>query len=101
MFWHRSTFDEAPAALDKNICARRYYPPLAERLNHQGETELSFTIAADGGVKDVKVTKSTGYDELDKAAVACVTEFRHGPVTQQGHGVEVDGKTRIVWRIGF
>jgi len=99
--WHRSTFGGAPAALDQNICSHRYYPPVAVRLNHQGEAELSFTIAADGSVKDVKVTKSTGYDELDQAAVACVSEFRHWPVTRLGHGIEVDGKTRIVWKLGF
>jgi TonB family protein len=98
--WHRSSFRGAPAALEPNICSYRYYPLVAVRLNHQGEVELTFTIAADGSAKNIKVAKSSGYDELDKAAAACVSGFRHWPSTEQGHGVEIDGTTKIVWKLG-
>ena len=70
---------------------------IAVRLNHQGEVALSFTIAEGGAVKNVTVVKSSGYEELDQAAIACVTQFRYRPVIQNGKPIAVDGTTVVKW----
>jgi TonB family protein len=95
--WQRSYFTGAPAPAFRNLCSSGSYPPIAVRLNHQGEVALSFTIAEGGTVKNVTVVKSSGYDELDQAAIACVTQFRYRPVIQNGKPIAIDGTTVVKW----
>src|ERR1700749_4436707 len=47
------------------------YPPIALRLSQEGTTTLSFKVTTDGGVSNVTVAKSSGFDSLDNAAVSC------------------------------
>jgi periplasmic protein TonB len=50
--------------------ARRFtYPPLAQRRGWQGEVLVSVTVAPTGTLNHVRVTQSSGYDILDRAAV--------------------------------
>jgi len=96
--WRRSTFYGTPATINGVVCPPAY-PPLAARLHHEGEVDISYTIGADGWVKNLTVTKSSGYDELDKAVVNCFSQSVFWPVMQQGHGVEIDRKLAINWRL--
>ena len=48
------------------------YPDLARRWGHEGTVVLELIIAEDGTVKDSRILKSSGYDELDDAAVKVV-----------------------------
>jgi TonB family protein len=96
--WQRSFFGDAPIARTQNTC-RAFYPPLAVRLEHEGTTVLSFTIAEDGTVKNIAVAESSGYDELDKATIECVSKFQYRPVKQNGRPVAIDSTTRFVWRL--
>ena len=98
VIWRRSFFGGAPASMPSNC--RMFYPPIAVRLNHQGDTLLAFTASADGSIKNTAIAKSSGYDELDKAAITCASAFRYRPVTlPDGKRVNVDMKTDIVWRV--
>ncbi|MCD6120076.1 TonB family protein [bacterium] len=54
------------------IYARKYYPEQAERLEHEGSVKVRFTVNSSGGVSGVSVAASSGYSELDSAAVAAV-----------------------------
>ncbi len=65
-----------------------------------GAAELSFTVAADGAVKNVIVSKSSGYAELDKAAADCAALWRYKPALKDGLPVEYPWKTRVAWQQG-
>lgn len=50
------------------------YPTLARRMGWQGLVQLSFIIASDGSVKDVKIIQSSGFEVLDRKAMETVKE---------------------------
>ena len=51
---------------------KRSYSRRANLRGWQGSVTVSFLIKTEGEVADVRVTKSSGYDELDECAVAAV-----------------------------
>lgn len=55
------------------------YPIQAAREGHQGEVILDVTINAQGEVTNVTVEKSSGYRELDRAAVDAARKWRFNP----------------------
>jgi periplasmic protein TonB len=90
----------SPAAIGRpHACGRAQYPALAVRLNHEGNTSLSFTIGTDGGVSNVSVTNSSGHDELDQAAVTCASSWSYKPAIQNGQPVAVPWKTTVQWKL--
>ena len=50
------------------------YPTLARRMGWQGLVQLSFIIASDGSVKDIRIIQSSGFEVLDRKAVETVKE---------------------------
>ncbi|HEY4943586.1 MAG TPA: energy transducer TonB [Rhizomicrobium sp.] len=59
-----------------------FYPDLARRRNETGDVMVSYDVMADGTVANVKLLKSSGYDDLDIAALDCVsTQWRNTPAT--------------------
>jgi len=60
---------------------------------------LAFSVSAGGSVKNIVVTRSSGFPGLDEAAVKCVAQFRCGRVTQNGRTVEYDRQTNMNWRL--
>ncbi|HOP63371.1 MAG TPA: TonB family protein [Spirochaetota bacterium] len=55
-------------AIKQYIEKRKVYPVSAKRRGIEGEILLSFIVGYNGEVRSVKVTKSSGYEILDKAA---------------------------------
>jgi periplasmic protein TonB len=81
-------------------CASSYYPPLAIRLNHEGVTTMTVHVAADGSVTGADVADGSGHDELDQAAVKCITSaWRFTPAKQNGQPVPSTKQYRIVWKL--
>jgi TonB family protein len=54
------------------IVRRKDYPAVAERLGHEGAVKVGFTVDANGELGVVSIKSSSGYDELDDAAMAAV-----------------------------
>lgn len=89
-----------PASIGRpHVCGQRYYPALATRLGHQGTTTLSFKIGTDGSVKDPKVAQSSGFEELDNAAITCAQEWHYKPAIQSGQPVEVPWEAKVTWKL--
>lgn len=68
------------------------YPPLARRQNWEGTVMLALTIKADGALSHVHVTRSSGYEVLDRSAVHTLQEA--GQLTDAhawlgGHSLEL------------
>ena len=52
------------------------YPDAAAKVGQGGYTLLKFDVAPDGSLRNVVVTHSSGYPELDQAALRCVGAWR-------------------------
>jgi protein TonB len=61
------------------------YPTEARALSHQGTVVLSMSVSASGDVVNASVAQSSGYPELDQAAVAWVmAHWKYKPALQAG-----------------
>ena len=69
------------------------YPPAAAKLNHHGTAVLLVLVGTDGTVKDVEVESTSGYTELDQAAMDAVHQWTFNPEIRNGRKVE--GYARI------
>ncbi|MFC5301748.1 energy transducer TonB [Azospira restricta] len=56
-------------AAQKKLAEHLYYPPEAIARGLEGEARLILTLAADGGIADVRLAASSGHRLLDDAAV--------------------------------
>ena len=45
------------------------YPSNARRMKHQGVVEVRFLLKTDGSVDELKVSKSSGFESLDRGAI--------------------------------
>jgi protein TonB len=75
------------------------YPAQAHALGHEGEVVLRLHVSAKGLVERVEVITSTGYPELDRAAVVAVSSWRGRPALENGRAVATTEKLRIQFRI--
>ena len=60
------------------------YPIQAARQNHQGVVILDITINASGQVVSIRVEKSSGYRELDRAAEEAARKWLFNPGRTNG-----------------
>ena len=88
-----------PPMLSKPENCRNDYPFFARVLGHEGTTELSFTVAADGTVSGVKVSNSSGYDGLDDAAKACVAKWHYRPAIKDNVLVDAPMTVKVDWNL--
>eukprot|EP01030_Chromulinospumella_sphaerica_P011108 gene11108-10909_t len=58
-----------------STCAKPEYPKSSLRNEETGVTTVSFLIGVDGSVMESKVTKSSGFRDLDKAAQNALVLF--------------------------
>ena len=79
------------AVADFNTCAKPEFPKASLRNEETGTVTMSFLISIDGRVTDSKITKSSGFRDLDKAAQAAIGKCRFKPAM-------VDGKPEQTWQ---
>lgn len=60
------------------------YPPISKRLGEQGKVVVRVLIGTDGQAQKAEVAESSGYDRLDRAAVATVLKWRYVPGKRNG-----------------
>ena len=88
-----------PPALSKPENCRDSYPFIARVLGQEGTTELAFLVAADGTVGGVHVTKSSGSDRLDDAAVDCVSQWHYRPAIKDDQLVDAPMTVKVDWNL--
>ena len=89
---------EVPASLDSKNCKAEY--PKASLINEeQGDVTMSFLVAADGNVVESKVDKSSGYKNLDKAAIKALSACKFKPGTKDGAPAETWTKVDYAWKL--
>ncbi len=76
------------------LWSKRNYPAVAQRMGYEGEVEVAFSVAADGGIGDVHVTRESGHGVLDREAVALLGRVRQFPPFPAGLAAQ-----RLTFRI--
>ena len=94
-----STFAaEVPASFDPKKCAVEY--PKASLMNEeQGTTSASFLVSADGTVTESKLDKSSGFKNLDRAALKGLSSCKFKPGTKDGAPAATWTKVDYAWRL--
>lgn len=89
---------EVPAAFDAKNCKAEY--PKASLLNEeQGAVSMAFLVSPGGEVVESKVEKSSGFKNLDKAAVKAISACKFKPGTKDGAVAQTWTKVDYVWKL--
>lgn len=88
-----------PAVVDFNTCAKPEYPKASQRNEETGTVVLQFLIGADGGVKESRIQKSSGFRNLDRAAQSALGRCRFKPGQVDGQPQEGWTSVQYVWTL--
>ena len=89
---------EVPASFDPSKCKAEY--PKASLMNEeQGTTSMSFLINPDGSVADSKLEKTSGFKNLDKAALKSLAACKFKPGTKDGAAAQTWTKVDYAWKL--
>ncbi len=68
-------------------------------LGQEGTTEVAFQLLADGTLTGLTISKSSGSDRLDDAAVECVSKWHYRPAIKDGKLVDTPMKVSVAWKL--
>lgn len=80
-------------------CVLPEYPKNALRNGDVGTVSLALLIGINGEVTDSRVQQSSGFRELDRAAVAALRMCKFKPATSNGVAQPAWGQIAYVWRL--
>jgi protein TonB len=69
--------DAVEAVIHRDLARFFEYPRLARRRGWEGEVRLSFRVSVSGAITAIRVSRSSGYPILDRAAVAALQQIPH------------------------
>lgn len=88
---------DAPPRPRKSI--KPDYPKGARLRGEQGDVQLEIEVTASGAVGEVKVVSSSGYPELDEAAVKAVKAAHFTPAKRGRQSVESTAKITLTFKL--
>jgi protein TonB len=65
----------------------------------QGNVQMAFLVAADGSVVESKVEKSSGFKNLDKAALKALSACKFKPGSKDGAVAQTWTKVDYAWKL--
>lgn len=92
-------FVAAPASVGAPHTCLQDYPPDAVRLGEEGTVRLGYIIRTDGTTRSPRILQSSGFADLDRAAVECSHRFVYRPAMQKGKPVEVPWQIMIEFKL--
>lgn len=78
---------------------RPVYPRGCRQRREEGVVTLSIAVTAEGKVEHVKVVQSSGFPELDQAALAAAKRAGFSPAVREGRPVPGTVQVPIVFRL--
>jgi len=75
------------------------YPPEARERGHQGEVFLLVKVLPDGKVGEIEVSKSSGYDLLDRSALDAVKRWKFIPAKKGEIPISCWVKIPIIFKL--
>ena len=89
---------EVAATFDPSKCKAEY--PKASLMNEeQGTVTMSFLVSPDGSVVESKLDKTSGYKNLDKAALKSLSACKFKPGTKDGAPAQTWAKVDYAWKL--
>lgn len=89
---------ETPPHIDASgVNMQPAYPASAAKTNEQGAAVLDVAVGGDGKVERIRLRQTSGFNDLDSAAIAAVMGWKFVPATRDGKNVT--GATTIA--LGF
>ncbi len=89
---------DPPAILESNQC-RPVYPRDAVLRREQGVVKMQFTVGANGTLVGSAIVKSSGYRELDQAALQALIHCRFKPAYRGGTPVQAAFVMEYRWQL--
>ncbi|HWA91990.1 MAG TPA: energy transducer TonB [Rhizomicrobium sp.] len=77
--------DQAPKVDHSHPTPAPDYPEAAMKAGQKGDVQLSVFVLSDGRPHKVDVVMSSGYPDLDNAAVAAASNYYFLPAVKAGH----------------
>lgn len=93
-----ATAAEVPAVFDAAKC-RADYPKASLMNEEQGTSSMSFLVNPDGSVAESKLEKSSGFKNLDKAAIKSISACKFKPGTKDGAPAQTWTKVDYAWKL--
>lgn len=91
---------EMPAQLDpKAPCEKPEYPRASLVNEETGVVTLALLIAIDGHVIDSKVDKTSGFKNLDNAALKAFAKCKFKPIIKDGKPEQDWAKLQQTWKL--
>ncbi len=87
-----------PAFVDLNAC-KPDYPRAALLAEEQGTVRVQFVIGSDGELVSAKVLKSSGYEDLDRAAIHGLSRCQFKAAMKEGKPVQSSFTSDYVWNL--
>jgi protein TonB len=78
-------------------CAAPDYPKASRRNEETGSTTLRYALSPTGTVIDVTVVKSSGFRDLDKAAINGLNKCKFTPANVAGKPVRASMLVKYRW----
>jgi protein TonB len=75
------------------------YPPASLRAEESGVTRVQFDVGADGKLVGASVVKSSGFKNLDKAAVNSLSRCKFRAAFKDGKSVQATFTAEWVWKL--
>ncbi|HEY0063586.1 MAG TPA: energy transducer TonB [Telluria sp.] len=89
---------EVPAVFNAGACKAEY--PKASLMNEeQGTVSMSFLVSPDGSVVESKLEKTSGFKNLDKAAIKSISACKFKPGTKDGAPAQTWTKVDYAWKL--
>ena len=88
---------DAPPRPRRNI--KPDYPKGARQRGEQGDVTLEIVVSESGYVGDVRVASSSGYSELDEAAVKAVKSARFTPAKRGRQAVSSTARITLTFKL--
>jgi TonB family protein len=89
---------DPPAILESNQC-RPAYPRAAFEKRQEGTVKMQFTVGANGKLVGSAVVKSSGFRELDQAALQSLIHCRFKPAYRDGKPVQAAFFMEYRWQL--
>ncbi len=89
---------EVPAVFDAKAC-KAEYPKVSLMNEEQGVVSMMFLVSAEGRVLESKLDKTSGYKNLDKAAISAITSCKFKPGSKDGRPDSTWTKVEYNWTL--
>ena len=89
---------DPPAILESNQC-RPVYPRAARDKHQEGTVKMQFTVGTNGKLVGSAVVKSSGFRELDQAALQALIHCRFKPAYRDGKPVQAAFYIEYRWQL--